>query len=219
MPTNSVLFESTDGPEMLTGADASSPNHCFIFRWVVNFGITQGNGLQPGLNKVNGHVVQRVDVSKIVYDCDRKRDDANSEKKSLFETFDIKNGESVNSDTVQLTFLKNRITSLGITLSASFHDNIRDQDFSKKFPGNTNPAGASGLLIKQPVGFSPTLIRSIHLIVDCCNGKTVYSCDAIAHNSWSSYEEEWSLRDDRKKAERKKTVDGKPANTKKEKDK
>ncbi|MEM1321363.1 MAG: hypothetical protein AAGG75_13995 [Bacteroidota bacterium] len=217
MSTNSVAFETTEGPEIATGAEVGKDKDCYVFLWVVAFMITSGKGQNLPINKkADGHVVQRVDVRKTVTKCDGTKDKERSETKTLLETFQVKNGESVNADTIQLGFLKDRITNIVVTLSASFHTNLQDKDFSKKFKDFENPAGADGLLHKEPEGFQPTLMRTISFQVNCCNGADAYKFDIKAHNSWGTYEEHWSPSESGEKMENKKTVDGKEVKPEKE---
>lgn len=207
MATDSVAFTSDEGPQISRGADLGFPDDCYIYNWVVSFFITRGSGLHPGISAVSGFVVQRVDVSKMVFKCDGTSDTEKSKSETVWETFKVVNGESEGSDTVLFGFPKDRRTSLAATFSASFHPTITGATRTPIDP-MTNPGGADGTLDRQPDGFTPTLVRKIHISVDCCDGVERFSWETLAHNSWGTYEETWKQATGQERPERRKIVDG-----------
>lgn len=209
MPTDAVGFTTDQGPELLKGVDEGFPDDCFIYKWVVSFAITRGGGTSPPTAPVSGFVVQRVDVSKAVFECNGTLDAAASKSETVFETFKVADGDSEGTDTIQFNFPKNRRTSVSATFGASFLPVIRGATRTAINP-LTNPGGADGTLDKQPTGFSPTLFRKVHVFVDCCGGSETFFWETRAYNSFGTYEEKWTHRTGQDGPQGSKSVDGKP---------
>ena len=174
------------------GAQLGLPGSCWAWKWGVEFFPTQGQGQAPGTSAQTGFVVQRVDVSKIVRNCDGTIDQAASEFKTLWEYFQVRNGVT-NDDTFQIGFPAGRRTSASITLSAGYVANIQGAQQTAINP-LTNPGGADGTLNQQPTGFQTTLTRQFHGDADCCGQVSSLAWSLRAYNSWGTYSEFWFQR-------------------------
>ncbi len=136
--------------------------------------------------------------------CDGSADSDKSETKTVWEYFNIENGVT-NVDVFQIGFPANRKTTVDITLSASFHNEING---ATKNPINPPTFGANGTLSGQPSGFSITLTRTLKASVNCCDEKT-YAGVITAGNKWNTYSESWGLKNGQEKPKHDKEVDGK----------
>ncbi|MEE8573831.1 MAG: hypothetical protein V3T30_00315 [Thermodesulfobacteriota bacterium] len=213
MPGKKVCIDNVEKPTMHKGP-AIDPKYCAIFRWVVEFFMTTKGGKNPPKSKGAGFIVQRVDVSKMVFNCDGTPDKKQSDSRTVWETFKIgKDGLSEGTDTWISHFPKGRRTTVSITGSASFHRKITGA--TRKAVKPNTKGGADGILDKQPNGFAPTLIRTMHLYVDCCSQTGTVYYKVVAYSTGRKYEETWKLEPGQKRPSHMKKIDGKKVAEKK----
>ncbi len=206
MAQHAVAFETLNEPQIGPSTDAGQ---CLAFSWDVIFFVTQGSGLNPGKSSRTGQIIQQVTINKSVSTCEDKPDDGNSDKRSLVEAFELKEGET-NTDAVQIGFPKKRKTVASITLEAAWRADLNGLNVLQTFADpSQNISGASALLGAPPADFAPTLVRTIELTVDCCGEIPSWSMVVRCRNTFGTYTEELRRTSGQEEGTVTKQVDGK----------
>lgn len=210
---NAVAFETLDGPDLVP-IDDPNDSSCFGFNWVVTFFVTQNGGLNPARANVAGHIIQRVTISKMVFHCDGRLNLEKSDFAPIYESFDLVanpggGGSETNGDTVVIGFPKNRRTSATIVMEAAYRRNLAGVRVLQHFDNpSQNVSGASDLLAGVPRDFSPTLTRTLHVVVDCCQKPSTWALHLTAFNAFGSYGESYRFAAGDERPTIEKTVDG-----------
>ena len=150
-------------PAFRRGCDVGFPDVAFIFNWAVRFQVLTGGA--KGAPPPCGEIVQKVEGRKTISPLDAGIDAGHSIDEDIWETFRVVEGASVRCDMIQLVFYKQCRTSIELLLIASYDPALPTRLVQPLQPKGSLH-GAEGKLLQPPPGFSPSVVRKLHVSVD-----------------------------------------------------